>query len=221
VFHEYVFWLEIAVDDSELLEESEGGEQLDGESPDVVHIQGSEVVGLQQLVEVGGEYFSDDADVLPEDNEVLDPEQVLAILDVLLLDLHEDIDFVERQLHVLPARPHYLHRHCLPRFMVERLHHLPEGSSAQTLQQFVPIPHLLVLLPEVPALEVVLAHPASDPDVVDCLLVDQLDPLVFGQHWLEALQDLLPGQAGQRPSQVLVIEQLRLLDEWDFFLDFF
>jgi hypothetical protein len=39
VFHEYVFWLEIAVDDSELLEESEGGEQLDGESPDVVHIQ--------------------------------------------------------------------------------------------------------------------------------------------------------------------------------------
>lgn len=98
---------------------------------------------------------------------------------------------------MFPARPDDLHGHRLPRLMIKGLNHLPESPPAQSFQQLVSIPDLLVLLPEVPALEVVLAHPTPDPYVVDSLFVDELDSLVFRKHRLEALEDLLPGKARQ------------------------
>jgi hypothetical protein len=81
--------------------------------------------------------------------------------------------------------------------MIKGLNHLPESPPAQPFQQLVSISDLLVFLPEVPALEVVLAHPAPDPYVVDSLFVDELDSLVFRKHRLEALEDLLAGKARQ------------------------
>lgn len=65
-----------------------------------------------------------------EDDEVLDAEEVFAVFDVLLLDLHEDVDLVESQLHVLAPCADDLHRHRLPRLVVERLYHFPEGATA-------------------------------------------------------------------------------------------
>jgi hypothetical protein len=65
-----------------------------------------------------------------------------------------------------------------------------------------------VLLPEVPALEVVLAHPAPDAHVVDCLFVDELDALVFREHRFEPLQYFFAGESGEGASEVLIIEEL-------------
>ena len=146
--------------------------------------------------------------MLPENDEILNPQQIFAILYVLLLDLHQDVYLVQSQLHVLPPRPHDLHRHHLPRLVVERLDHLTERTPSQTLQKLVPISDLLVPLPKIAALEVVLAHPASNAHIIYRLFVDELDALVFRQHRLEPLQNFLSGEAGKGPSEMFVIQQL-------------
>ena len=166
------------------------------------------MVCLQQLVKIGRQYLSDDAYMLPEDNEILDSQQIFAIFDVLLLDLHQDVDLVQRQLHVLPPRPDYLHRHHLARLVVKRLDDLTKRTPPQTLQKLVSVSHLLVPLPKISTLEVVLAHPASNPHIIYRLFVDELNALVLRQHRLEPLQNFLSGEAGKGASEMFVIQQL-------------
>lgn len=158
--------------------------------------------------------------MLPKYDEILYPQKVLSVLYILLLDLHEDVNLVKRQLHMLSSRTDYLHRHSLSSLMVKCLYHLPKGASPQTLQKFVSIAHLFMLLPQVPTLQVVLSHAGSNANIVYGLLVYELNPLVLREHGFKTLQDLLSGKARQGPSEVLVVKQLRLFDKWHFFLHF-
>lgn len=208
VLHQHVFRLQVAVDHSQLPEKRQRGKQLYRKSSNVIQIKRPKVVCLQQLVKIGRQYFSDDTDMLPENDEVLNPQQIFAILYVLLLDLHQDVNLVQSQLHVLPPRPDDLHRHHLPRLVVERLDDLTKRAPSQTLQKFISISDLLVPLPQIAALEVVLAHPASHAHIIYRLFVDELNALVFRQHRLEPLQNFLSGEAGKRPSEMFVIQQL-------------
>lgn len=114
-----------------------------------------------------------------EDDEILDPEDIFAVLDIFLFDAHQDIDFVKGQMHLLASCPHDLDGHHLSNLVVERFDHLTEGPSAQAFQQLVPVSHLLVPSPQVPPLQVVFPRRSADAHVVHCLLVDQLDPLIF------------------------------------------
>lgn len=152
-----------------------------------MEIEGFEVVGLDELVEVGGEEFGDDADVFAEDDEVLYAQQVLPVLYILFLYLHQDVDLVEGELHVLSPCTHDLHCHCLTVLVVECLHHLPEGAPAKPLEEFIAVSYLFMLLPDVPALQVILANPSADAHIVDSLLIDEFDALIFGEHGFESL----------------------------------
>ena len=158
-----------------------------GEGSDIVEIEGLEVVGLDELVEVGGEEFGDDADVFAEDDEVLNAQEVLPVLYILLLYLHQDVYLVQRQLHVLSPCTHDLHCHCLPVLVVECLHNLPERPPSKALQQLIPVSYLLMLLPDVPAFEVILAYPSADAHIVDSLFIDEFDALILGEHGFESL----------------------------------
>lgn len=84
-----------------LLQVGQRIEYLNGKGPDIRHVKRCEVVRLQQLVQTHGEQLSDDADVFLEHDEVLDAQDVLLVFDVLLLCFHQDVYFVEGQLHVL------------------------------------------------------------------------------------------------------------------------
>ena len=74
---------------------------LDRKGPYIRHIQRRKAIGLQQLIQAHGEQLSDYTDVFFEHDEVLDAENVFLVLDIFLLGLHEDVDLVEGQLHVL------------------------------------------------------------------------------------------------------------------------
>jgi hypothetical protein len=76
------------MDNSQLFKEREGGQQLDGESSYVMHIEWAEVVGFQELVEVGCKYFCYDADVPSKYYEIFDTQKILTILYILLFYLH-------------------------------------------------------------------------------------------------------------------------------------
>ena len=94
---------------------------------------------------------------------------------------------------MLTASTDDLHRHRLTCLMVEGLDHLSKSTATQTLQKFISVTHLLMLPPDVPALEIVLPHPASNPNIIDSFFVDQLNALILGQHRLEPLQNFLSG----------------------------
>lgn len=103
---------------------------MDCEGPYVFGIQRLEIVSLQKLVQIDSEQLRNDADVLPKYYEVLDPQDVFAILDVLLFDLHQDIDLVQGKLHVITSCPHNLHRHTVLGLVVESLNHFAESPPS-------------------------------------------------------------------------------------------
>lgn len=77
-----------------------------------------------------------------------------------------------------------------------------------------------MLLPKIPSLQIVLAHPASNAYIVHRLLIYELNPLVLREHGLKTLQDLLSRETRKGPSEVLIVKQLRLFDKWHFFFYF-
>lgn len=114
-----------------------------------------------------------------EDNEIFDPQKILTVLYVLLLDLHQDIDLVERQLHVLTTCPYDLYCYCFSSLVVECLYYFSEGSSSKSLEKLIAVSNLLMLLPNVPPFKIVLPHSRPYPHIVHSLLVDQFDPLIL------------------------------------------
>lgn len=99
----------------------------------MVHFDGAEVVGLNQIVEADAEQFGHNADVFPEHDEVLDAHDVLLVVDVFLFGPHQDVDLVQCQLHVLFLRFYDLDRDRLLVLVVKGLDHFPERPAAQAL----------------------------------------------------------------------------------------
>jgi len=69
--------------------------------------------------------------VFLEHDEVLDSQDVLLVLDVFLLGLHEDVYLVQGQLHVLLLRTDYLDGNVLLCLVVEGFDDLAESAAAQ------------------------------------------------------------------------------------------
>jgi len=179
LLHQNVLRLDVRVHHIQVLEESEGEKNLNSESTHILRVQGPEVVALEQLIEVCPKQLSDDANMSSKNYEILNPQNILSVLYILLLNAHQDVDLVERQMHLLPARPHHLHCHVLSRLVVESSHHLPERPPPQPFKQLVPVSHLFVLSPDVPSLEVIFAHSCPDANIVDCFFIDQFNPLML------------------------------------------
>ena len=87
------------------------------------------------LVEVDGEQFEGDADVVAEGEGLKHVDDVVAVVGVVLAQLVEDADLLGR----LPVKALLvaddLERHVAAVAMIARLHHLTETAAAQTLHQ--------------------------------------------------------------------------------------
>ena len=68
-------------------------EYLNGESSDQAERNTCEVVVLDELIEVDREQLEADHEVLPEHHVVLDANDVEGIIGVILLQVHEDLEF--------------------------------------------------------------------------------------------------------------------------------
>lgn len=65
-----------------------------------------------------------------ENDEILDSKNVFLVLNVLLFGLHEDIDLVEGQLHVLLFWTNYFDGNLLLGFVIKCFDNLPKCSRA-------------------------------------------------------------------------------------------
>ena len=213
LFHQYIFRFDVGVYNIQLLKKSQGEEDLYGKGTDILRIEGSEIVALEELVEVAPQNLCDDADMSSKNYEIFYSENVLPVLNIFLLYAHKDVDLIQSQVHLFPTRPDYLHSHIFGRLVVEGPDNLPEGSPAQPLQQFIPVSHLLVLPPHVPPLKVILPHSRPDTYIIDRFLIYQLDPLVLRQDLLVLLDDLLAGQPREGLPQPLELRELAFLND--------
>ena len=70
LFHKNVFGFQIAVDDAQLLQIAQSGEQLDGEASNQAILKALVVVHLDELVQVDGVQFKHDAEMITPDEVV-------------------------------------------------------------------------------------------------------------------------------------------------------
>lgn len=121
--------------------------------------------------------------MLFEDQEILDPDTVLLPIHITLLDQGQDLDLVQSQLEILLVRLDDFDGHKVFGFVIEGLDHLPETPCPQSLDELVPEPEMVMLLPDVVPLAVisfgVLA--LTVPYVIDLFLSDYLSLLLLIQ----------------------------------------
>ena len=220
LFHQNILRFYVGMHHIQLFQKSQGEKDLNGKGTDILRIEWSEIIALEQLVEVVPQNLCDDADMSSENYEIFYSENVLPVLNIFLLYTHKDVYLIQSQVHLLPARPYYLNSHILRRFVVESPDHLPEGPPAQPLQQFIPVSDLLMFPPHVPSLKVVLPHSRPDTYIIDGFLIYQLNPLMLRQHLLVLLDDLLAGQSGEGLPQPLKLGEVAFLNDTGLLLVF-
>ena len=125
-----------------------------------------------------------------EYNKVFDAQNILSIFYIFLLDTHQDIYLIQSQMHLLSSSSYYLYCHILTSFVVKCSYNLSKSTSSQTLKQFIPISYLLVLSPDVSSFKVIFPWASSDSNVINCLLIDEFNPLMFWQNLLILLNNL-------------------------------
>ncbi len=118
--------------------------------------------------------------MLPKYDEIFDTKYIFAILDILLLDFHQNINLIESQLHVLTACSHNFHSYVLLGLVVKGSNHLTESPPPQPFQQLIAVADLLVFAPDVPSLQIIFSCTRVDAYVVYCLLIHKLHHLIFG-----------------------------------------
>lgn len=124
-------------------------------------------------------------------------------------------------MHLFPPCPHDLHGYHFGSLMIVGLDDFSESTSAEALQQFIAVAHLLVLAPEVPTLEIIFSKSGPNSNVVNCLFVDQFNTLILGQHLLIFLDHFFAGEPWQRLPEFIAVLQVTLLNHADFLLGFF
>ena len=105
-------------------EELQTHKDLNGKPPDQLLVESIVIVPDDQLVEVIAKQFKDYADVLPENNEVFDPHNILLLLLVCLLNVTEDLYLHEGLLRELGLVFDDLESHLLLVLVVEGLEDL-------------------------------------------------------------------------------------------------
>lgn len=99
--------------------------------------------------------------MLSKHYEVFDFYTILFRLQVILLDQHQNIDFVQSQLEVLSLGLDNLHSHILFVFMIISLHYVTKRPATKPLYKLIPEADMIMLIPQVVALEIILIAPAS------------------------------------------------------------
>lgn len=147
--------------------------------------------------------------MLAEHNEVLDANAVLLGLQVVFLDEHEDVNLVQSQLEVLLFGFYDLQGHILPVFVVVGSYHIAEGTAAEAFDQLVAVPDVIMLAPQIVALQVVLGGRTAfvfQAYVIYCFLVDDFDPFQFAEELTVLLQHFLPVHACELPRKCVLYE---------------
>ncbi len=134
------------MDDVLLAQKLEGGEELDGEPADELWAEAVVVVADDQLVEVLAQQFEQNADVFPEDDKVLDLDNVRSVVSVLFLHMRQQLDLNKGLLVELGLIPYNLQRQLFLLLMVIHFQHLPITALAHLLQYLVPVRHMIMQL---------------------------------------------------------------------------
>ena len=92
------------------------------------------LVLLYQLVEVDGEEFERDADVVAEDEAIVQVDHIHLVVLILLLEVFEDLDLLLGLSVKARLVAHHLERHVDVVLVVVSLHYLAEAALAQDLQ---------------------------------------------------------------------------------------
>ena len=132
------------MDDAELLQELESAHDLYGEAPDESLLEARVVVHLDELVQIEAVEVEGHAQVVPEDEVVLDLDEALPLLRVVLLQQQQQFGLDCRLVVVLLLVLDELHRHQLLQLVVEALQHLAEGALANHLNYLEPKGNLVV-----------------------------------------------------------------------------
>lgn len=93
-----------------------------------------EVVVLDELIEVDGEEFERDDEVLAEYEVVLDHDDVVSIIRVILLEVLEDLQFHSSLVLELFLVPDELHSDQLVGLVVQTLNGLAEAPFPEELE---------------------------------------------------------------------------------------
>jgi hypothetical protein len=63
--------------------------------------------------------------------------------------------------------------------MIKSLDYFTKSAPSQSLEQLIAVSNLLMLLPNIPSFEIVLAYSSPDADIVDCFLIDEFNALIL------------------------------------------
>lgn len=74
---------------------------------------------------------------------------------------------------------HNLYCYSLTILMIKSLYYFTKSTPSQSLQQLIAVSNLLMLLPNIPSFEIVLAYSSSDADIIHCFLIDEFDALIL------------------------------------------
>lgn len=116
------------MDDPIAFEELKTHEDLNGKPADEFFVQSIVVVSDDELVQVVAEKFENDADMLPEYDEVFYPDHVRLLVIIQLLDVTEDFDLDEGLLGKFWVGLDHLQSHLFFVLMVIGLQDLAVGS---------------------------------------------------------------------------------------------
>lgn len=170
-----------------------------GKLADQLEAEPLELILLNEFVEVDGEELKRDANVIAEDEAVMEVDDVHLIVLVLLLEMLQDLDFFLS----LPVKarliPHHFERHVDVVLVVVSLDHLPEAALANDFEHFVAVGDVVVDDVDVRVLLVVVArivrrHDWSflrhGPNEVDVWIVEDLLAFVRCEYIVEVLDHL-------------------------------
>ena len=95
IFKENIFRFKIRMDNIIFFKEGKSSQYLNGKSSNVVHLDRLEIIQMHKFIETDTKKLGNNADMFPEDNEIFDSYNVLLILDILLFDSHQNINFIQ------------------------------------------------------------------------------------------------------------------------------
>ena len=132
------------MDDAVLFEELQGDQDLDGESSDQLLAKAVIVVADDQLIQIIAEKLKDNADVLPKNYEIFDPDNIGLSVVISLLDMRQDLDFDEGLLGKLRLTFDHLQCYLLLVPMVEYFQHLTIGTLTDQRQNLVAVGDMII-----------------------------------------------------------------------------
>ena len=154
---QHVLRLQVTVHDRELVHVVQSLQDLDAKPLGQGHREALEVVVLDELVQVDGQHLKRDEHVTPEGEVVFDPDDVLAVLSVMVPQSLQDsnLDFT-LLMELLPVLEN-LKGDSLLVLVVVAPHHDSKSASTQLLLHFVSVVYLVLSLVKVVSLVVVEA----------------------------------------------------------------